>query len=253
VEKKKLTTTNGLPNGLPNGFNKATQSIKQRLIISVEGTEKQGKTHFALTAPGPIAFFDFDRRLEGTIHKFLPAKEIWVNEYTIPLSLKGISIIDIDACNVLWNRFKQDFKAVLYASNVETIIVDTASEAWELLRLAKFGKLSQVQPFHYGPVNFEFRDLIKSWAYDASKNVIYIHKQGSKYVGDKRTEDYERKGFSEVGYIVQVVVRVFHKGQDFSAEIVSCGLNTALEGMVLSGPDCNFETLSSLVLPDKDI
>lgn len=235
---------------LPPGFSKASPEIKQRLIISIEGTEKQGKSHLALTAPGPIALFDFDRRLEGTVHKFTSQKEIWVNTYAVPMSTKGINIIDIDTCIALWNRFKTDFKTVLDLPYIRTVIIDTASDAWELLRLAKFGKLSQVQPFHYGPVNFEFRDLIKSCAYDSDKNLIYIHKQGSKYIGDKKTEDYERKGFGEVGYIVQMVVRVFHKKADFSAEIISCGLDATIEGLVLTGDACNFDTLMTLALPD---
>ncbi len=35
---------------------------QKRLIIQVEGHEKTGKTHFALSAPGPIAYFGFGRK-----------------------------------------------------------------------------------------------------------------------------------------------------------------------------------------------
>ncbi len=52
------------------------------------------------------------------------------------------------------------FKA-LESKEIKSIVIDTASEAWELVRLARFGKLTQVMPQHYGPVNTEFRDMIK--------------------------------------------------------------------------------------------
>ena len=51
---------------------KATSAMKYlRLVVRVGGLEKEGKTHFALTAPGPIGAIDMDRGMEGVVEKFL--------------------------------------------------------------------------------------------------------------------------------------------------------------------------------------
>ena len=63
---------------------------------------------------------------------------------------------------------------------VRTISVDTATELWELLRMARFGKLTQVMPYQYGPVNAEFRSLIRM-AYASDKNLILLHKMRKVY------------------------------------------------------------------------
>lgn len=44
-----------------------------RVIANVEAKQKAGKTHFCLTAPDPIVFFNFDQGLEGVIEPFKKA------------------------------------------------------------------------------------------------------------------------------------------------------------------------------------
>jgi hypothetical protein len=52
------------------GFSDAVVETPYRLIASVSGKEKTGKTHFALTAPEPIIFFNIDVGTEGVVGKF---------------------------------------------------------------------------------------------------------------------------------------------------------------------------------------
>ena len=52
------------------GFAPIKKLDRTRLIVSVEGLEKRGKTHFAMTAPPPIAYFDMDIGAEGVVNKF---------------------------------------------------------------------------------------------------------------------------------------------------------------------------------------
>ena len=56
--------------GFLPGFTKANGTVKRRIILSVEALEGAGKTRFTLTAPGPIAFLNFDlmaRRGRGSV------------------------------------------------------------------------------------------------------------------------------------------------------------------------------------------
>ena len=47
------------------GFTKVKSGIKKkRMVVAVEGREKDGKTSFALSAPAPIAIFNLDTGLE---------------------------------------------------------------------------------------------------------------------------------------------------------------------------------------------
>lgn len=224
------------------GFEKADKSIQRKLILSVEGQEKEGKTHFGLTAPGPIAFFDMDIGTEGVVQKFLDEKEVWTKRYDFK------DVMNQDHWVVTWEEFKTDYKATVRARTIGTVIVDTMTEAWELARLARFGRIEQVKPHHYGPVNAEFRDLIRN-AYDGMTHVILIHKMKGEYVNDKYTGRRVRAGFSDMGFLVQMSVRVWRDEDGFHLRILDSRHDADLVGMELAGPMLNFETLLELVIP----
>ena len=154
------------------GFKEADPSIKKRLLVAVEALEKEGKTHFALTAPGPIAVFDFDTGMEGVVHKFARQKKIYVSDYR---RLGNVMTNTPDNWILLWEKFKREYIATMEAPEIRTVVMDTATEVWELLRMARFGKLTQVMPYHYGPVNAEYRELLRK-AYSTEKNLILLHK-----------------------------------------------------------------------------
>jgi len=228
---------------VPEGFVDAkTIKTKRRLIVSVEGPQKTGKTHQLLTAPDPIAFFDMDIGTEGVVTKF-PDKQVWVAQYDYH-TLKGPDISSIIA---MWERMKANFLAMLVHPEVKTIGVDTGTEMWELIRMARLGKLTQVMPHHYGPVNAEFRDLIRQ-SYASGKNVILIHKVKAEYVNDKRTGKLERAGFSDIGFLVQVNLRAWREDGNFGFTIIDCRHNPKLNGMEFSGDMANFDFLSEIVL-----
>src|SRR5262245_17978680 len=91
-------------------FELADGAVRRRLIISVEGDWGTGKTDFALTAPGPIAFFNFDLNTEWTLGQYAKKKQIYKSNISIP------DKDDRDAqtlAETAWKRFKNDYmKAV---------------------------------------------------------------------------------------------------------------------------------------------
>lgn len=231
-----------------NGFSKASNKIIPRLIAAVSGLEKQGKTSFALSAPGPIIYFNFDFGLEGVISKYASDKDIYVKEYRFS------RVLTPDKFITLWSGFATDYYNAL-KSKARTIIIDTATEAWELLRLARFGKLTQVMPFHYGPVSAEYLTLIRE-GYSYDKNVLLLHKEKKQYVNDKFTGDYERAGFSNTGFLVQSNLEVYREGLDgdFFLKIDDCRQNSALGGMEFPLTDefSGFSFLCQLIFPDSN-
>lgn len=229
------------------GFKKFVPTKTKRRIISVEGLEKCGKTHFALTAPGPIAFFNFDNGMEGVVDKFCDGtvanKDILYVDYSLPPSEfderpnpnGNPKFLEV------WRGFWEDFNRALKSPDIRTLIVDTATECWEILRMGRFGKLTQVMPHNYGPVNAEYESLHKR-AYDTDKIVILLHKYRQEFLKDKWTGKYERAGYSKIGYVVQDIIRT-HREEgtaDFSSTVIMSRKNIDKIGSVYEGELSNF-------------
>jgi len=232
------------------GFENAKDRVIQpRIIVSLSALEKQGKTHFALTAPGPIAFFSTDIGEEGVVSKFTKDKVIHIMD---------VARIGEDAAEQApeeWDRFAKAYHGALADKKVRSIIIDTATEIWELLRIARFGRLTQVMPYQYGPVNAEYRNLIRE-AYKFDKNLILIHKMKAQYINDKRTGEYDRAGFSDTGFLVQVNATAYRYDADdggkFAFTVADCRQQPDLQEMEFEGDMANFPALAMMVLPDID-
>lgn len=202
-----------------------------RAIIDVSGREKQGKTHFAFTAPSPIVYLDFDQGSQGMVGKF-------VRQTTEQFSHGGKLIIAPPPFVVRpqeaigpsgnaekegeaeWARMWDIYMHAITKPAVKTkrgpvkarsVIVDTGTELEELLRLKLFGKLTQVGQHLYRLRNSLMRELVRL-ALSSDVNVIFVHKLSSEWVkapgakaDDKasKTGVYERKGWDELGHVVQ--------------------------------------------------
>jgi len=258
VTGKSRETAKGKMEMVP-GFEEATGEEILRLILNVEANEKEGKTHLALTAPGPIADIDMDVGSEGVIKKFVNQKKIYVAKFNYH------DVTSQDEWEKMWNRVKATFLDALASKNIRTVMGDTFTEMWELIRLAKFGKLAQVKPYHYAPVNAEFRDLIRK-AYDTDKNFILLHKLKKEYIDENWTGRWERAGFGDVGYAVQANIiswrvtaldETYGKGREdgykgFGITIRDCRQQAELAGTELLEPLNNFAVLASQIFPSTD-
>lgn len=239
------------------GWKRATDPGKRRLIGSIDGLEKCGKDNFALTSPGPIGVISLDLGLDGVIQKFQNKKEIWVAEHRVNTtklraehSMEDVAAVADEA----WTNIMRDYDEML-ASGAKTGIIDTGSELWEILRLARFGKLDKVMPHHYGPVNAEFREVIRK-AYDTDMNLWILHKMKAEYVNDKNTGDVKRGGFSDMGFLVQVVVRCWRDEQEkfpdcFHVTVTDCRKDPSLHGFDMQGAMATVGTLGQLVFPES--
>jgi hypothetical protein len=228
------------------GFSDKIEEEPRRIVASVGGREKSGKTNLALTAPDPIWFFNIDIGTEGVVGKFQRSgKKVYTYDVRVPKGAKQ------DVYQAMWKDVRSRLEAV-YRHDVGTLVMDTATEGFELARLAHFGKLTQIMPHHYTEVNSEWREVLRM-AYDSNMNTILIHKQKPKYVNNVRTAEYETSGFGEIAYMVQAnIVTYRENGRDgapptFSLLIEDCRKNPDLCGQILRGPMVNFEFLLGLV------
>lgn len=242
-----MGTGNATPLVLMQGF-KSGEAVpsSNRLVMALKGKEKQGKTHFALTAPGPIALFNQDVGLEGVIHKFTREKVIAVYDFG-EYSTKQLADQE-------WNRFMRAWEACLRRPDLRTIIMDTATDVWELARMAFFGKLTQVKPHHYTEVNASFRKFIRE-IYDTDKNLIMIMKTKPVYIDDRRTGEWEMSGFGDTKYLVQCNAESFRgvsrtdpddEVNSWRVLIQDNRLCPDLAGTELVGDVCDFGSLLAL-------
>lgn len=245
-----------------HGFvNVSTLRPREGLTMVITALEKCGKTHFALTAPKPMALFNLDRNLSEFLKKIKDEDKLQIEFYHMELpKVSKVSESDTLSHNDLklnWIKFVEAYKHVLSLDEIRTVVIDTATDLWQYLRLVKFGKLKQVNKYEYDIVNAIFKNLIKK-AEDTDKNLLLLHKMKAEWVNESKTGNYERAGYGEVGYLAQTEVQLSkgweydedgEKGERlFKVEVKSCSHNPDLEGQSFEGDLCNFPMLSSLVL-----
>ncbi|KKN52293.1 hypothetical protein LCGC14_0613880 [marine sediment metagenome] len=221
------------------GFKVADAEIYPRLIVAMQARQKCGKTHQSLTAPGDTAFFNVDVGLEGVVHKFADQKIIYQYDVKVPTE-------KVEA-TVEWEAFKIAYYESLADSSIRTVVWDTETEMWELIRMARFGKVTQVMPLQYGPVNSEYSKMIKS-AYDARTNLILIRKMKNSYINNVMQKEMVPMGYSGVLGLVQVTLELYKDEGMFCMEIVDCRHDPELDGEVLPGPMCDFKQMAVLIV-----
>ncbi len=242
------------------GYTTLESNFTPRLIARISGHPKEGKTHLALTAPDPISYLNFDRSLEGVGNKFVDgtfgSKEILVTDF------HDTRCATPEEHKAKWETVKEKYYTALESDEIRSIIIDNDKEAWDLIRMARFGKLVQIPPMAYGPVNREFKSMIDA-AYDSDKNLILITRLKKQYVKRSKSPDaksdwnglYEPAGFNGMPYEVQVNVRSYwcEETREFGLEIVDCGHNSSVRGQTLTGEACSFPFLGVYVMPESNI
>jgi len=225
-------------------FSKPKVSRVRRLILDVHGEPKTGKTHLALTAPGPIAYFDFDWGLEGVLPK-LDRDDVFVIEMT-----PGGFLLTENAGNRAvfareWEKFVQANEEAL--REAQTIVYDTFTEAWELARLAHFAKnekirdLTRVMPQYYPEVNAIFRSILRK-AKLVDKHIIMVHKVREEWIDGNPTGRKVVACMKDVPYNAQMgVTTVYDPKGGFAATIDYSRHNPMLAGVKVKNP--NFNTL----------
>lgn len=259
------------------GFRKIEAvKIPTRLIVSVEATEGCGKTIFGLGAAssGTVYLQRFDRASEGALKLAQDAGlDVRVKDYDLDVvkdeigpDAKAINRTK-DEAGTLFDEYQEDLKQII--AEGATPVIDTFTEAWELARLAEFGKVTQVQPHMYSRLNAKFRHLLNSIVLSPCSAVlihklkdVWENKETSNGLRSAKTGELERSGFSDIGYGAHVMVRLYRAGmrgdpngevpepsREFMMRILKCNPKADLVGLDLeiSDPLEGFNTLGQLI------
>jgi len=178
-----------------------------RLILMTSGEEKRGKTHYACGLPDPILTICFgDTGTVPTMHKVAVAqmgKKVKIRSFPNVMDLSNQTLAASE-----WAKVCSLVDAVVNStrSEVRSVFIDQGTTMWELLRMAKFGKLTKVMPHQYTIVNSEMERV---WGVLTSRpdlHIIATHRHKKKYVNDSwNGRDMEFAGYSGMPYIANVV------------------------------------------------
>ena len=219
-------TTQEIDSLLGNGWVNTVGPAPSRIIASIEGRDKTGKSHLALTSPKPIMYIDLDVGTEGVIHKF-QGEDLMVYQVEQPERL-GSSQELMERFGRIWATIQEKINEAL-AVNEGTLIIDTFTEAYDVCRLAHFGKMSQVQPHQYGVAYADLREIMRK-VHQSKMSAIFLHKIQKNF----NTGEPEPKGWTDVPYHVQATLRTKREdtaeGPVFYAEVKASRQNPTLMG-----------------------
>ena len=205
------------------------------MLISISGQPKSGKTHFALTMPEPIEFFDFDGGVLDLVGKF--QKDIRLHQCLVDIWGK-------EAVSPLWEKFLASYKAAL-AGDAETIVIDTATQLWEVLRLAHFERVQKADPgrkkllpIEYSEPNSLMRSIILAPRAN-NKHLILSHYIREIWDSEgRKTERSEPDCFKHTEGLIDTVLsfeakRTKPTGEKTLITIIRCRQARELVGLTL--------------------
>ena len=232
---------------LPDGFKAFTDLRPKRRLISVDiGHPGSGKTDWALrTSPEPIFYINLDPNGEEIAKKIIleTGRRIYIArvEFTRDMSES--------AAKAEWAKCEKIIDNAL-KFNEGTMVLDTATEADELWRVAHFGKLEQVSQYKYGERNKFWKGFFND-CFTGDMSVILLHKLKALYVNDKRTDKFEISGWNGMEFEAQCVLYhewVDPKGDEpgrFTFRVTKNNANAELRGLEGDTENWSFDSLLS--------
>ncbi len=147
-------------------FKRTTSTVPQRVIALITGETNTGRTHLALTAPGPIAYQGIEMGDEGVKEQFADSKVIMESHY-IARVIRKLDQTDekekkkaqVEASDI-YHRFSTEFVAALQSPDIKSIVWDTGTQFGALSKIAAFGRRSKILPRDRVEQKYEFHKLV---------------------------------------------------------------------------------------------
>lgn len=248
-------------------------SAQDQLAIAVFGLAGSGKTRFCCTAPDPIGFIPLDRKTRRTVERVsrelgktvvMPEQDFVRVENPMKLA-----VMDVTEAKKWYrahvNRIKEAAFRLYDHKQIRSIVIDSASQLWEDMLFAEFGRAQRIMPRDRGAVNQEMIDLLNCLG---GKHLILTHKASEIWSGSgdsaRPTGKYEWKGFPHLGYHVNVIAELVcneHKGPAdegrFTLNVVMCQDNPDIQGpggkSLLQDASISFQMLALQIYPDSNL
>lgn len=270
------------------GFTSDTKPNTKPAIV-VFGSENTGTTRFGTTAPcdqGVIGWLAIDRNSKITVEEQKEKNGLPILINKEPLLSHDESMLmalednpeKVKECykKVIERVFNQTI-ALAKHPDVESIVIDRASQVFDFILFSHFGRRNQIESFQRGASNQDMIDLITGLGH---KNLVLCAKateiwadtgetitKGSR-AGEKKqapTGKFKPDGFSQISRFVTAVIELTNKkgkltGDDdeeklkekFRAKVITCKRSVLMEGRDLydygiSGEEITWDNVMMLL------
>ena len=203
------------------------------LCISLVGEPKSGKTHFAMTFPDPICLFSFDIGAKFVRTKF-PDKEIDIRTYPIPIIE---SAHPKPYAEEFYHQIKEDYTEVTSSGAYKTVVIDTGTALWEIVRHAYTEEKNRKQILR---VEYAEPNARMSWflmqPMVLGVNVVATHYLKDRYVNDANTGEKVLMGFAQTNGIADIIISLDMPLQEVNGVIVKSRFDRTLNGFKTTDP-----------------
>jgi hypothetical protein len=260
-----------------------TESEAQAIVAAIWGIEKSGKSSLAMTFPRPMIHFDLDVGGFNRAAWRLDTKDITTKSYMTPMQIdkmlgahkdNGIPVRaskKVEGMIELWQAVIVDYIKAVQDPNVKTIIIDSATQLWNICHRSYLQSLQEKQlaqgekdqflraqllPIEYAEPNERMKTFVfTSRSY--KKNLVLTHYPKDVYaprfvdggMQEVRTGEEDIDGFKQTKALADVAIRTFQVKNNgdtkMMAKVTLSGLGKGLEGMEIEDP--TFEKLLKLI------
>ncbi len=240
------------------GFEEVTSSPAKNQSVAIIGPDGSGKSTLALSGPGPIALITNDLGERSAIARAKENGRVIFRKQLqttsdiskgIEKSAKGFAkwvTFEVESAQREMLAFRELWQTAL-KSEARSVVVDTMTNVHELHRVAELGRLTHVEPQHYGPVNLEFKRLLEQGIAEngCDKHVFFTHQVKKQYVKtgvkDSSGRDkaewnglWELKGFEPVLSLVDLALWLDkdedNQGAGLTARVIKCRSDRSMVG-----------------------
>lgn len=270
------TRSQSMPVGgsLDHFFSVPNVSTVPRIAMSLDGLDKEGKTHYAIvTAPDPVCVISLDSGTDLVATKAVQQykRDVRVMSIITPEPNPNVTrAADVDANDLAlwrqgWSNAKDAGASIRADKSIRSLVIDTGTALFSLCMLAYLGKLKKIPQHMREEPNSDFtkffNDLYKG---RPDLNLIFLHQMKKQYVKSDPNSDegnwnglYERAGFNKMGFLVDISMRA---GWDYTqrmyytevAAIQSTRWGGALSGQRMYGAYNNFGMLGMILFPETE-
>lgn len=257
-------------------YTEADLTAASGVVISAEGMDKSGKTYNILrTAPAPLVYINCDRDNTRVITRLRKeGRRIFMSgQYLFVPSPKQLHkpgqaaddpvlVENARQAGLLWTPIERDFTDALADPKIKTVVLDSGTAAYGILRTKVFGKLTGVAEILYTKTNYMWRELLKK-AENSGKVVIFIHRLKQEYIRVKgsdgkfeslQTGKLVADGYKQTNFEVGAIVRHIATPTGFTAKVVAEGVGRAdLKGLIYSDDEIDYtEIVAKLTRTKKE-
>ncbi len=257
-------------------------------ILSVRGSDSSGKSDFAARAckSRPKGYYSIDPGSDRVIDKYRRAGlPILVGNFTYdkPPTFVVLPKDSKDKQSRDWWKHKGDdvranamepflesWRDGYQTPDIRVMVQDTATEFYEMMQLAHFGKVQQNEQREYGALYNDYLTPIKR-AKSEGKLVILLHQMKDEYVNvldsqgntkSERSGKLRRAGCSKINFVMDGEIEMRHvnevrkkrggqmevtQEEAWEVEIVNCKHDPSKNGVVLDNP--SFEEVMAVMAP----